>query len=47
MVVAVSAAGEMVVFIIASIVLNQLACRDKDMEENCLNIPAPNKRFNG
>ena len=47
MVVAVSAAGEMVVFIIASIVLKQLACRVEDMEENCSKIPASNKRFNG
>ena len=47
MVVAVSAAGEMVVFIIAPIVLKQLACRDEDMEENCSKIPASNKRFNG
>lgn len=45
MVVAVSAAGEMVVFIIASIVLKQLACRDEDMEENCSKIPASDKRF--
>jgi hypothetical protein len=47
MVVAVSAAGEMVVFIIASIVLKQLACRDEDMEENCSKILASNKKFNG
>ena len=47
MVVVVRAAGEMVVFIIAPIVLKQLACRDEDMGENCLKIPAPNKRFNG
>ena len=47
MVVAVSAAGEMVVFIIASIVLKQRACRVEDMEENCSKIPASNKRFNG
>ena len=47
MVVAVSAAGEMLVFIIASIVLKQLACRVEDMEENCSKIPASNKRFNG
>ena len=47
MVVAVSAAGEMVVFIIASIVLKQLACRVEDMEENCSKIPASNKGFNG
>ncbi|KAB2099213.1 hypothetical protein AG0111_0g12462 [Alternaria gaisen] len=47
MVAAVSAAGEMVVFIIVSIVLKQLACRDEDMEEDCSKIPASNKRFNG
>ena len=46
-VVAVSAVGEMVVFIIASIVLKQLARRDEDMEENCSKIPASNKRSNG
>lgn len=47
MVVSVSAAGEMVVFIATSIVLKQRACRDEDMEENCSKIPASNKRFNG
>jgi hypothetical protein len=47
MVVAVSAAGEMLVFIIASIVLKQLACRDEDMEENCSKILASSKKFNG
>lgn len=47
MVVAVSATGEMAVFIIASIALKQLACRDEDMEKNCSTIPASDKRFNG
>jgi hypothetical protein len=47
MVVVVRAAGEMVVFIIASIALKQLACRDEDREQNCSTIPASDKRFNG
>jgi hypothetical protein len=45
--VAVSATGEMVVFIIASIALKQLACRYEDREQNCSTIPASDKRFNG